>query len=124
AEAVRHHLRNGFTAYFVLSPATNSFLSPSSRELAALPARLSRTSPPQDLTPATGARTTRLHRTLGAPFVVSRGKIAHGVHPALRSQARLTLRVHRIPRPTYVTIMIRPSIGTGQGGYNSDFQNC
>src|SRR5437773_10291339 len=50
AEAVRHPLRNGFTAYFVLSPATNSFLSPSSRELAALPARLSRTSPPQDLT--------------------------------------------------------------------------
>jgi hypothetical protein len=29
AEAVRHSLRNGFTAYAVLSPATNSFLSPS-----------------------------------------------------------------------------------------------
>ena len=29
AEAVRHSLRNGFTAYALLSPATNSFLSPS-----------------------------------------------------------------------------------------------
>ena len=28
-EAIRHSLRNGFTAYFVLFPATNSFLSPS-----------------------------------------------------------------------------------------------
>ena len=25
AEALRHSLRNGFTAYFALSPATNSF---------------------------------------------------------------------------------------------------
>ena len=29
--------------------------------------------------------------------------------------ARLNKSVHRIPRPTYVTIMIRPSIGTGRG---------
>ncbi len=32
AEAVRHPLRNGFTAYAVLSPATNSCLSPSSAD--------------------------------------------------------------------------------------------
>ena len=30
AEGIRHSLRNGFTAYAVISPATNSFLSPSS----------------------------------------------------------------------------------------------
>jgi hypothetical protein len=29
AEALRHSLRNGFTAYAVISSATNSFLSPS-----------------------------------------------------------------------------------------------
>jgi hypothetical protein len=55
-----------------------------------------------------------LAKTAKASFVSSRRKIAHGVHPALRYPARLTLRVHRIPRPTYVTIMIRPSIGTGR----------
>jgi hypothetical protein len=34
AEALRHSLRNGFTAYAVISPATNSFLSPSSADMA------------------------------------------------------------------------------------------
>jgi hypothetical protein len=29
AESIRPSLRNGFTAYSALSPATNSFLSPS-----------------------------------------------------------------------------------------------
>jgi hypothetical protein len=33
AEAIRPSLRNGFTAYAVLSPATNSFLSPSSADM-------------------------------------------------------------------------------------------
>ena len=31
--AIRHSLRNGFTAYAALSPVTSSFLSPSPREL-------------------------------------------------------------------------------------------
>jgi hypothetical protein len=71
AEALRHPLRNGFTAYAALSPATNSschrhrriegFVAPGwARETSA------------DLTPATGARTTRfcrtrLRRSSGAP---------------------------------------------------------
>jgi hypothetical protein len=48
AEAIRHSLRNGFTAYAVISPATNSFLSPSSADMDCLspvgPTRLRRLS--------------------------------------------------------------------------------
>jgi hypothetical protein len=40
AEAIRHPLRNGFTAYIALSSATNSCLSPSSHGLAARQVRL------------------------------------------------------------------------------------
>jgi hypothetical protein len=46
AEAIRHSLRNGFTAYAVLSPATNSFLSPSSADMV-LSDPVGLTSPPQ-----------------------------------------------------------------------------
>ena len=62
AETVRPSLRNGFTAYSALSSATNSSChrhpridggsNPVESDLASA-----------DLTPATGARTTRLHRT-------------------------------------------------------------
>src|SRR6202000_2120871 len=84
AEAVRPSLRNGFTAYFVLSLATG-FLSPS-------PARSSLL---EDLTPASGRRD---HTT--SPST------SHAVR-----QKRIS--VHRIPHPTSVTIAIRPSGGTG-----------
>ena len=55
AENTRPSLRNGFTAYAVLSPETSSLLPPSPR----FSSRFS-----DSLTPATGARTTRLCRTL------------------------------------------------------------
>ena len=62
AEALRHSLRNGFTAYSALSPATNSSCHRHRRIKGfAEPGRADLTS--ADLTPATGARTTRLHRT-------------------------------------------------------------
>ena len=53
AEAIRPSLRNGFTAYFALSPVSRALLPPSLRR-----------SSPQSLAPASGARTTRLHRPL------------------------------------------------------------
>jgi hypothetical protein len=53
AEAIRPSLRNGFTAYSALSPVSRALLPPSLRR-----------SSPQSLAPASGARTTRLHRPL------------------------------------------------------------
>ena len=54
AEAIRHSLRNGFTAYFALSPENRALLSPSPHgswhvRPVGLPA------PPQDLTPTAEA---------------------------------------------------------------------
>jgi hypothetical protein len=51
AENIRPSLRNGFTAYFVLSLVSRALLPPSLRR-----------STLQSLTPASGARTTRLRR--------------------------------------------------------------
>ena len=89
--------------------------------------------PPRDLTPATGARTTRLHRPrrlrkkpldgLGTSPAealpkadqrrrLARSMIAHGVtRPARSSRPTLPRPPH--PVPTSVTIAIRPSCGTG-----------
>src|SRR6202022_4723384 len=62
AETLRHSPRNGFTTYAVLSPATNSSYHRRRRiEGLAAPGRARKTS--ADLTPATGARTTRFCRT-------------------------------------------------------------
>ena len=69
AEAVRHSLRNGFTAYAVLSPATNSSCHRRPR-IDGWSSPVGSTSPPPNLTPATGVRTTRFCRTQPAPFVL------------------------------------------------------
>jgi hypothetical protein len=54
AEAIRHSLRNGFTAYFALSPENRALLSPSPHGSWHVgPVGLS--APPQDLTPTTEA---------------------------------------------------------------------
>src|SRR5258707_12941181 len=59
---LRHSLRNGFTAYAALSPATNSSCHRRQRiDGFARPGWADETS--ADLTPATGARTTRFCRT-------------------------------------------------------------
>ena len=133
AETVRPSLRNGFTAYSALSPATNSSCrrrpqisggsNPVESDLASA-----------DLTPATGARTTRLHRTRpvlakrlrrvwypsaealvkteAAPFVCAPADSRDRRRSALSSPLRARrCRVHRIPTPTSVTIAIRPSCG-------------
>ena len=62
AETLRPSLRNGFTAYIALSPATNSSCHRRQRINGLSKTRLgSKTS--TGLTPATGARTTRFCRT-------------------------------------------------------------
>ena len=114
AGAARHSLRDGFTAYTVLSPETNSFCLRRRRiEDLAKPGWDRNIS--AGLTPATGARTTRLCRPLQSPFV--------GARPSLMSKltlrkllARPACRGHRSPHPTSVTIAIRPSCGRGMAG--------
>src|ERR1700676_4864185 len=62
AEALRHSLRDGITAYGELSPATNSSCHRHRRIGGRVePGWANKTS--ADLTPATGARTTRFCRT-------------------------------------------------------------
>jgi hypothetical protein len=60
---IRHPLRNGFTAYAVLSPATNSSCH-RRRRILRLPNPVGSELATADLAPATGVRTTRFCRTL------------------------------------------------------------
>ena len=69
AEAIRHSLRNGFTAYAVLSPATNSSCHRRCR-LDGLIDPVGSTLATGSLAPATGVGTTRFCRTQQAPFVL------------------------------------------------------
>ncbi len=84
AEAVRHPLRSGFTAYIALSSG-NGLSCPRRR------AEQFRTTWRQ----RRGAGTTRLRRTQNVPFVLRH------------------IRVHRSPAPRFVTIAMRPSCGGG-----------
>src|SRR6266478_5432874 len=82
----RRSLRNGFTAYFVLSPATNSSCHRHRRiRGSSNPVELDFAS--ASLTPATGARTTRLHRPLKRRSSCT-PLIAHEVHLALQLPLR------------------------------------
>jgi hypothetical protein len=95
AETLRPSLRNGLTAYAVLSPATNSSCHRRQRiDSLAEPGRARKTS--ADLASATDARTTRFCRTLKRRSSCP-PHIAHEVHLALRLQLRAQRsRVHRI----------------------------
>ena len=97
AETLRHSLRNGFTAYAVLSSATNSSCHRRRRIQTGL-ARLGRRVS-ADLASATDARTTRFCRTQPAPFVL-RASSRSQDKPALRSPCAPTLSrpPHPIPR--------------------------
>ena len=96
AETLRHPPRNGFTAYAVISSATNSSCHRHRRIKGSVaPGWARKTS--ADLTPATGAGTTRFCRTLKrrsscTPLNRSRGS----TRPAT-SIARRRSRVHHIP---------------------------
>ena len=99
------------TAYNALSPATNSSCHRRRRIKVCQPGRALRTS--ADLTPATGARTTRFCRPLAAPLVLRDPDHSRAeARPAINS-ARPALPRPPHPIPTSVTIAIRPSCGTG-----------
>src|SRR2546429_4165180 len=65
------------TVSFALSSVTSSFLPPSPRGLNGFTRPVGPPKPPRDLTPATGARTTRLRRPQQRRSS-ARSKIAHG----------------------------------------------
>ena len=86
AESIRPSLRNGFTAYGALSPATNSSCHRRWRMSGFAKTRLgSKTS--ANLTPATGARTTRFCRTMTAEGVPIHFQTAKG-NSETRSRSR------------------------------------
>jgi hypothetical protein len=85
-KTTRPSLRNGFNGFLRALPGDRAFLPPSSVKS------------PTNLTPASGCQD-------------------HTPSPSAGNIARLaSYRVHRIPRPTFVTIAKRPSCGQRNGG--------
>jgi hypothetical protein len=73
-----------------------------------------------NLTPATGARTTRLHRPQQLRSSARRS-IAHRSHrPALPSRHAPDAAASTASHPASVTIAIRPSVGWDSAGYRFD----
>src|SRR6266567_6701913 len=99
-----------FYGLYVISPVTSSFLPPSPHELNGFTCPVGPTKPPRDLASATDARTTRLRRTLQRRSSCAFADRSQAfTHPATPFRAQ-RCRVHRIPRSTFVTIAIRPSV--------------
>src|ERR1700676_206817 len=111
AEAIRHSLRNDFTAYTALSPEYRAFLPPSPHgNWHVGPVGLS--APPQGLTPTAEAsgphdfavRFGIVRPARRCPLTETRpANILHAPHR----------RVHRIPSQRSVTMANAPSSGTG-----------
>ena len=96
---IRHPLRDGFTAYALLSPATNSSCHRRRRLLRLLnPVGLEAVT--ADLAPATGVRTTRFCRTLKRRSSCAPGNRSRGsTRPATALAApTLSRPPHPIPR--------------------------
>ena len=105
----RHSLHNGFTAYSALSPATNSSCHRRRRIGGfAKPGRARKTS--ADLTPATGARTTRLHRTPQHRSSARRYRSRAEARPAIRHAPDAAASI--ASRPNVRDDGQRPSPGT------------
>ena len=111
AEAIRHSLRNGSTAYSVLSPAIRICLSPSPRGYGFVrpvgPAK-----PPRDLTPTMRRQDHTLLPYASTPFVCApsdRSRIDK-IRPAIQPCARAPPRPP-LPAPTFVTMANAPLPG-------------
>jgi hypothetical protein len=104
--------RNGFTAYFALSPVTGLFATVAREYGLPAPGRADRTS--ANLTPASGRQdhTTSPYAATSLVRVLLTAQGFLRTRPAIPSRAR-RCRVHRIPCPTSVTIAKRPSVWDG-----------
>ncbi len=117
-EITRHSPRNGFTAYSALSPATNSSCHRHPR-IKVLSARLGRLAS-ANLAPATGARTTRLHRTQKAPIILHAADRSRGSsRPAIAICAPDAL-TSTASRATSVTMADAPLWARDGDGYAAD----
>src|SRR6266478_5708006 len=118
-EISRHSPRNGFTAYSALSPATNSSCHRRWRiKGSSNPVGLDFAS--ASLTPATGARTTRLCRPLKRRSSRT-PQTAHEVHLALRLPCAPDALASTASRPAFVTTRDPPLLSERDGhGYRSD----
>ncbi|MBU6461550.1 MAG: NAD(P)/FAD-dependent oxidoreductase [Bradyrhizobium sp.] len=86
---IRHFLRNGFNGFLRALRGDRAFLSPFAAQKI-----------PRDLTPASGRPDHTTSPSASASLVRAQS-------------ARRRCRVHRIPHPTFATIMTRPSLGYG-----------
>ena len=109
AETLRHSLRNGFTAYAVLSSATNSSCHRRCR-LDDGSIRLGRLRHRQ-LDTSNGCQDHTVLPYASAPFVL-RAALAHG-KPPCKHNSRATLPRPPLPVPTFVTMANAPLLGTG-----------
>ena len=96
AETLRHSLRNGFTVYSALFPATNSSCH-RHRRIKGLVAPGWADIASADLTPATDARTTRFCRTLWRRRLARRISLTGQTRPAiaLHADAAASTTSHR-----------------------------
>ena len=108
AEAIRHSLRNGFTAYAVLSPATNSSCHRRCRLMAG-PIRLDRYRHRQ-LGTSNGCRDHTVLPYASAPFVL-RAVSAHGSRSAQRTLLAPDAAASTASRPNVRDDGQRPSCG-------------
>jgi hypothetical protein len=104
--------RNGFTAYFVISPAIGFFATVISR-IKVLPGPVEPNEPPQDLTPASRRQDHTTSPYASAPSSCV-PEIAHGEQSALRPHRTPDAAASTASHPASVTIAIRPSCGTRQ----------
>ena len=114
AETLRPSLRNGSKAYGALSPEYRAFMPPSPPGIRRVgPVGLA--APPKDLTPtieASGPHDFAVRSGTGRLHV--QRPLTELIPPRHHLRAR-HCRVHRIPSPRFVTIMIRPSERAGMG---------
>jgi hypothetical protein len=111
AEALRHSLRNGFTAYAELSLETNSFCLHRCR-LDGAPIRLDHVRHRQ-LGTSHGCQDHTVLPYASAPYVL-RAVSAHGRRVALRTTSRADAAASTASRPTFVTMANAPLVGTGR----------
>src|SRR5260370_33664451 len=107
AEALRHSLRDGFTAYGALSPATNSFCHRRRRIGGLVEPGWARENL-RRLDTSNGGQNHTLLPYASAPFVLREGLFAHGINPPCACLARPTLPRQPHPMPNVRNVMVQP----------------